>query len=188
MKNLLFSLFLLISLSACISEENVEEPSVLDESLEANEFTREEMVETQIPRLKKRSTREKLNRPLAAPFFEESFMLVNIAPTEQKTNQLPLLFALTEGKVEITQILPIERESAIEIEGTSIAQNSNYKVKSTSLRVINQEYSGNVLAITIETKDLEEVSFEFVQISNGIFTDKAGNEYRALSGVLEIAI
>lgn len=184
----LFSLLILLLLNGCTSQENVEELVVLEENLKANEFTREEMIEAQLPRLKDRTLKEKLLRPLSASFFEKSFMLVNIGPTDAEISNLPLLFTVTNGEVEITQILPKEGSSPKAIEGTLISTDSDYEVASTTSKVIDQVFSGNVLTITLQTIDLVEASFEFIQISNGIFIDQEGNEYRALTGVLEIAI
>lgn len=185
---LLFSVVVLLSLTACASEEKAEEPVVLQENVEANEFTREEMVEAQLPRLKKRSTQEKLNRPLGASFFEESFMLVNLSPTDEETSSLPLLFAVTEGEVEITQVLPKEGLSPNEIEGTLISENSDFEVDTVVLKVIQQSFSANVLTLVVQSVNATEIPIEFTQVANGIFVDEAGNEYRALSGVLEISI
>lgn len=185
---LLLSFLLFLSLTACVEQDNPEESGVLDENIETDEFTREEMVEAQLPRLKKRTNRERLIRPLRAAFFEKSYLLVNMKPTAEQTADLPLLFAVTEDEVELTRVLLKEGRSSIEVEGTLISEDPNFEVDTTTLKIIEQTFSNNLLTLVIQTKDATELAIEFIQVANGMFVDVAGNEYRALSGVLEIAI
>lgn len=183
---LLFNVLLLFLLTGCTIEDNTIEPISPEENIETEEFSRSEMVQAQLPKLMDRTIQEPLDKPLAAVFFEEDFMLVNVLMTEKEVEDHPLLFALTDGEAEITIVFPKEGRSPVEIDDVIISGDSDFEVNTSKFKVIERSFSDDVLKITVQTMNLAEFSFEFTQTSAGIFVDEDGNEFRALSGSLDL--
>ncbi len=182
---LVLSTLVLLSLVACTTEENTIEPVPSEENTEVEEFTREELVQAQLLKLNDRVIQEPLDKPLEASFFEEDFMLVHVFSKNKEIEEIPLLFGVTEGEVEITRIALKEGRSSLEIDGTMVSGSSDFVVTTETLNGINQSFADDVLTLTIEMKNVDEYSFEFTQTADGILTDEDGNEFRALSGSLD---
>lgn len=182
---LLVSVLILLSLSACIDEERASEPEAPEENVESEEFTREEIVQSQLLALTDRTIQEPLDEPLETSFFEEDFMLVHVASTNEEAEEIPLIYGVTDGEVEVTRIAPKDGKLPAKVDGTIVTGSSDFEMDTATMKVIERNFSDNLLTLIIQTMNLEEVPLEFTQTDAGIFVDQAENEFRALSGSLD---